>query len=87
MGNLLPGVDRSTFIFDAVNLPEVINEMAGHVIMPNHDRLTKNYYMYRDSDGTGQWSRLPWDTEAAFRVQSAHFASVLYGDSEHAGYR
>jgi hypothetical protein len=84
INNRLAGVDRSTYLFDVINLPEVINDMAGNVIMPNHDRLTKNYYMHLDVNGNGEWSRFPWDMDQAFaRFTVDHFASVLYGDSEH----
>ncbi len=84
VNNRLPNIDRSTFIFDSIDLPQVINDMAGNVIMPNHDRLTKNYYMHQDINGTGLWSRFPWDMDQAFaRFTAPNFASVLYGDSEH----
>ena len=59
INNRIDGIDRSTYLFDVINLPEVINDMAGNVIMPNHDRLTKNYYMYRDVNGNNEWSRFP----------------------------
>lgn len=75
--------DRSTYIFDHVNLPQVINNMAGNTILTNHDRLTKNYYMYHDQ-ATAEWSRFPWDMDQAFAKRTdTNFASVLYGDTEH----
>ena len=84
ISGLIPGVDRSDYIFDHVNLPEVINDMAGNIVLINHDRLTKNYYMYLDDNGNGEWSRFPWDMDQAFaRRTDDIFSSVLYGDSEH----
>lgn len=84
INDLIPGVDRSDYIFDHVNLPEVINDMAGNIVLINHDRLTKNYYVYRDENGNGEWSRFPWDMDQAFAKRTdSIFASVLYGDSEH----
>lgn len=80
----IDGVSVEEYIFDNINLPQVINEMAGQTILMNHDRLTKNYYVYRDVNGTGEWSRFPWDVEQAFSdPQWDHFVSVLYGDTEH----
>ncbi|MCA9216745.1 MAG: CotH kinase family protein, partial [Planctomycetales bacterium] len=80
----IDGVSVEQYLFDNVNLPQVINEMAGQAILMNHDRLTKNYYMYKDVSGTGEWSRFPWDVEQSFSdPQWDHFVSVLYGDSEH----
>ena len=61
INDLIPGVTRTEYIFDHVNLPQVINDMAGNIILINHDRLTKNYYMYHDQNGNSQWSRFPWD--------------------------
>ncbi|MEM7396459.1 MAG: CotH kinase family protein, partial [Verrucomicrobiota bacterium] len=42
------GGDRFDYIKDHVNLPALVNSMAGQSILRNHDRLTKNYYLYRD---------------------------------------
>ncbi|MEX2185449.1 MAG: lamin tail domain-containing protein [Pirellulales bacterium] len=83
ISGLIPGVSRENYLFDNVNLPQIINDAAAQVVLLNHDRLTKNYYVYRDPT-TGEWSRFPWDTEQAFSDPPwAHFISVLYGDSEH----
>ena len=84
INNRILEVDRSAYLFDYVNLAEVINNMAGNTILTNHDRLTKNYYMYRDASGSGEWSRFPWDMDQAFAKRTdSNFSSVLYGDSEH----
>ena len=48
------------FVFDNVDLPAQINDMAGEVIVQDADRLVNNYYPYRDTHGTGEWSMLPW---------------------------
>ena len=29
----------------------------------------KNYYLYRDSDGTGEWAILPWDVDLTLGPQ------------------
>jgi len=83
---------RETYLFDHVDLPGLITEMAAHVTMLQHDRLPKNYYMYRDAH-TFEWTRFPWDIEQAFEVNAApgtwnfltgeNHNSPLYGDSEH----
>ena len=84
INGLIPAVTAEAYLFDNVNLPEVINDMAGQSIIMNHDRLTKNYYVYRDTLGNQEWSRFPWDVEQAFSAPVwNHFVSVLYGDSEH----
>ena len=88
---------RSTYLFQHVNIPEAINEMAAQNLVLNQDRLTKNYYVYHDPE-TSEWAKLPWDLEAAFGLspklggeasqfycvlECEQFNSPLYGDSEH----
>lgn len=78
--------DRFDYIMDHVNLPAMVNEMAGQSLIRNADRLTKNYYMYRDPT-TDLWQRIPWDMDGAFSTSSGlateNYASPLYGDSQH----
>ena len=58
-------VDGSAYLlYDTLNLPALINEMAAQTLILGADRCTKNYYMHKD--WTGEWSRLPWDVEDAF---------------------
>ena len=78
--------NRLAYVMDHVNLPQVINEMAAHSTMINHDRLPKNYYMYRNPE-TLEWYRFPWDVEQAFAVgdflTNTYYNIPFYGDSEH----
>uniref|UniRef100_A0A1D1ZRX4 LTD domain-containing protein n=1 Tax=Auxenochlorella protothecoides TaxID=3075 RepID=A0A1D1ZRX4_AUXPR len=60
-------VARSKYLFDAVNLPQVINYLAAQTLILNQDRCTKNYFVYRDRP-SGQWSMLPWDVESGFGI-------------------
>jgi hypothetical protein len=88
--NLPDGPARLNYLLDNINLPEVVNEMAGHATMQHHDRLPKNYYMYLDPK-TLEWSRFPFDLEQAFEVDGdagpfltgSNYSTPLYGDSEH----
>ncbi|MFI4860436.1 MAG: CotH kinase family protein, partial [Phycisphaerales bacterium JB063] len=78
--------DRFDYLFDRINLPALINEMAAHATIIHHDRLPKNYYMYLDPE-TQEWTRIPWDFDMPFAVggllTSENYNSPLYGDSEH----
>lgn len=56
---------KSKYLFDHVNLPQVINNMAAMTLINNNDRCTKNYYVYYDLS-TQQWSMLAWDVESGF---------------------
>eukprot|EP00879_Flechtneria_rotunda_P010510 GHRR01010987.1.p1 GENE.GHRR01010987.1~~GHRR01010987.1.p1 ORF type:complete len:289 (+),score=36.98 GHRR01010987.1:1043-1909(+) len=90
-------VNRTSFLYDNLNLPEVINEAAVQTLISNMDRCTKNYYVYLNPN-TGEWSRIPWDIEAAFSQDNGlggtpgplycilaceQWNSPLYCDSEH----
>lgn len=59
------GLTRSKLLFDRVNLPAVINEMAVQTVLNNMDRCTKNFYMYRNPKDE-EWLRLPWDMDGSF---------------------
>ena len=52
---------RTSYIWDNVNLPNMIDFLAAKAISSDHDCCHKNYYYYRDSAGSGEWYALPWD--------------------------
>ena len=54
------------FIFDNVDLPRQLNYLAATVLTQNGDNMSKNYYLYRDSEGSGEWTQMPWDTDLTF---------------------
>ena len=57
---------RKRFLFDNVNLPQVVSYMAASVLVQNIDRTVKNYFWYRDSDGTREWQMFAWDVDLSF---------------------
>ena len=64
--NVLSGADLENYIFDNINVPEVLSYLAATVLTQNNDSMRKNYYLYRDSNDTGEWSLLPWDVDLTF---------------------
>ena len=80
-------VEREAFLFDNVDIPRVVHYLAITLLGPNHDRLQHNYYMYRDTGGTDEWSFLPWDLDRWFpqgtQLSNATMRSIFYGDSDH----
>lgn len=60
-GLKLEGEARTHFLYDNVNLPSVANYLATMVITSYGDCCGKNYYVYQDTNGTGQWEAFPWD--------------------------
>jgi hypothetical protein len=54
------------YLFDHIDLPAVVNFMAASVVIQDVDRWATNFYLYRDSEGTGEWMFLPWDLDLTF---------------------
>ena len=57
---------RRQYIYDHVNVAALVNLCAAHAVMLNTDWGHKNYYVYRDTLGTKEWSALPWDVDLTF---------------------
>ena len=55
-----------TYLCDNVDIWATINYIAATTIMHDNDHVAKNYYVYRDSDKTGEWTMLPWDKDLTF---------------------
>jgi P pilus assembly chaperone PapD len=54
---------RRLYAYDNVDVPAIINALAVHALINNNDWGHKNYYMYRHTTGSGEWSILPWDQD------------------------
>ncbi len=65
-GARLAGTDRTTFLFDNVNIPAMVNYLAGLVLTGETDCCHRNYYAFRDTGGTGLWQYIPWDVDKSF---------------------
>ena len=57
---------RRSYVYDNVNIAATINYLAAMVINSCTDQGHKNFYLYRDSDGTREWHILPWDADLTF---------------------
>jgi hypothetical protein len=59
-----PDVRRAT-IYDEVDIPSWVNLAALSVLVRRFDwTVYHNMVLYRDTEGTGRWSTLPWDLDA-----------------------
>ncbi len=56
-------VEKRTYAYDHINIPETVNYLAATAITNNADQGHKNYYLYRDSEGDGEWAPLAWDVD------------------------
>ena len=77
---------RELFLLDHLNVPQVVNYLAGQILVQDTDDTRKNFYLYRDTAGSGEWSILPWDKDFTFGVgENADGAAKhpFWGDAEH----
>jgi len=65
-GLALSGEDKRRFLYDNINIPSFVSFMAAAVLANDADQGKKNYYAYRDTDGSGEWLYLPWDKDLTF---------------------
>lgn len=54
---------RRRFAYDNIDIPACINYLASYTVGGITDAGHKNYYMYRDTEGDGEWRILPWDVD------------------------
>jgi len=68
---LFNGISQSgqalvNYLFDNIDVPQVINFLAVHVLTGDEDCCHKNYYFYCDTLGNGEWKMMPWDVDLSF---------------------
>lgn len=61
---------RTTKLFDMMNMANLVNYLAVRVIISDTDDTRKNFYWYRDTEGTGEWHVLPWDKDYTMGVSA-----------------
>jgi hypothetical protein len=72
LGALVSGVQLPTgpaltnYMFDNIDLPRTISYIAATTLIHDNDHLAKNYYIYRDTENSGEWMMLPWDKDLTF---------------------
>lgn len=59
---------RDAFLFRHLNIPNFVNFMAIRNLTGDADTNRKNFYMHRDSEGSGEWRLIPWDKDFTFGV-------------------
>ena len=78
------GTTRERFLFDNLNIPSVINYWAVNVLLMDGDLVWKNFYYYRDTEGSGEWTVLPWDKDLTFGRHWSGSGGVLNDDIAYA---
>ncbi len=75
----LPLATRVTYGYDNLDLPQTTSYFATMALVSSQDLGHKNYYLYHDNDGTGEWAMLPWDLDLTFgRDWDASFGGTNY---------
>ncbi len=64
--NNLTGQPLNRFLYDEVDIPSALNYIAVQTLIHNNDHVAKNYFFYRDTEGTRRWTFLPWDLDLTF---------------------
>jgi hypothetical protein len=65
-GVSLSGEARRRYLYDNVDVAQVVNFLAALIITGNTDCCHKNYYLYRDTGGSDEWQMWPWDVDLSF---------------------
>jgi len=77
---------RRVFVFDSFNLPEMLDYLAARCLLQDTDDIRKNFYFYRDTEGSGEWSIFPWDKDWTFGVVGdgwIYTSHPFLGDAAH----
>ena len=77
----LTGTTLETWLFDNLDVPQVVNFMAGVAITQNIDASNKNYFMYRDSDGSREWMFIPWDLDLSLGPDALNTDTIVYAQN------
>ena len=84
--NHVAAADRRTWFFDNVNVPSLLNLLAVSRVTQDSDDVRKNFYLFRDTNGNGEWSIFPWDKDWTFGILGdgpPHLYHPFFGDAAH----
>ncbi|MBM3845358.1 MAG: hypothetical protein FJ405_03605, partial [Verrucomicrobia bacterium] len=83
---LLQGVARTgasleQYVFDSLDLPAMANYIATTATTQNIDASDKNYFIYRDTNGNGEWRMLPWDMDLSFGPNALNTDNIVFNEN------
>lgn len=83
------GDAKLRYSYDNMNIAGTINYLAALDMTNNRDHGHKNYYVYRDSEKTGEWRPLVWDIDLClgrnWRSGPKYFDDVFTNNNLRAG--
>ncbi len=62
----LSGEARRRYLYDNVDVAQVVNFLAARTLTGDTDCCHKNYYFYRDTGRSDEWQMWPWDVDLSF---------------------
>ena len=62
----VPLATRVLYAWDNLDLPQTASYFATMALVSDQDHGHKNYYLYHDNDGTGEWTIFPWDVDLSW---------------------
>ena len=84
--------NRASYVFDNIDVAAAINYIAATSIMNDNDHAHKNFNLYRDTEGSDQWTFIPWDKDLTFGLNNGidgiigdvdPYSHPFFGDEEH----
>ncbi len=60
-----------------MDLPATLNYLVGTVLVHQNDNPHKNHFLYRDTEGSGEWQFMPWDHDLTW---GANWVGTSYSD-------
>ncbi len=82
----LPLNMRRRFAYDNLDLPQCVSYFVGLALAGSQDHGHKNFYVYRDSIGTREWSLLPWDVDLTWGRNwldaSGYFTDTIFTNND-----
>ena len=81
-GLQLSGAALENFLFDQVEVAEVVDYMATVALTQDIDATDKNHFFYRDTEGTQLWRILPWDIDLTFGPNALNTDVMVYNQQD-----
>ena len=76
---------RALYAWDRLDLPQTVSYFVAMALISSQDHGHKNYYVYCDNDGSGEWSILPWDVDLTWGRNwldaQGYFTDTLFQDN------
>lgn len=74
----------TNYLYDNIDIPATVDMIAANSVIRNIDLHVKNWYIYRDTGVTNEWSILPWDLDLSqgrvWNTQNTYFDNNIYID-------